>query len=114
MDSLDKNRQILLKVLEDYLDRRKNNPPTGVETQGIFDTKNDHYEIKKLGWRNERRIYFTVFHFDLMPDGKIWVQANASDYDIIGDIEAAGVPKSEIVLAFHAPSIRPYSGYAAA
>ena len=45
---------------------------------------------------------------------KIWVQRNISDYDIVGDIENKGVPKSDIVLAFHAPQMRPFTEYASA
>jgi hypothetical protein len=45
-------------------------------------------------------------------DGKIWAQRNVSDYDIIGDLEAAGAPKSDIVLAFHIPELRRYTEYA--
>ena len=54
-----------------------------------------------------------IFHFDI-KDGKICVQRNISDYDIVGDIEEKGVPKSDIVLAFLSPRMRPYSGYATA
>ena len=54
-----------------------------------------------------------IFHFDI-KDGKIWVQRNISDYDIVGDIEAEGVPKKDIVLAFLSPRMRPYTEYASA
>jgi XisI protein len=114
MDKAVNNRHILLKVLQAYLDRRLNNPDTGVKTEAIFDRERDHYEIKKIGWRNGRRINFTVFHFNIAADGKIWVQTNASDYDIVGDLEESGVSKSDIVLAFHAPQYRRYTGYAIA
>jgi hypothetical protein len=45
-------------------------------------------------------------------DGKIWAQRNVSDYDIIGDLEAAGAPKSDIVLAFHTSELRRFTEYA--
>lgn len=45
--------------------------------------------------------------FDIR-DGKIWAQHNASDYDIVGDIEAQGVPKEDIILAFHSPFMRQF------
>ena len=64
-------------------------------------------------WRKDRQIFSVIFHFDII-DGKIWVQRNISDYDIVGDIENKGVPKSDIVLAFHAPQMRPFAEYASA
>ena len=64
-------------------------------------------------WRKDRQIFSVIFHFDII-DGKIWVQRNISDYDIVGDIENKGVPKSDIVLAFHAPQMRPFTEYASA
>ncbi|WP_353482840.1 XisI protein [Haliscomenobacter sp.] len=114
MDKAVLNRQILLEVLHEYLERRKKNPDDGVRIVPVFDEEHDNYEIKKIGWRNKRRISFTVFFFSIADDGKIWVQVNASDYDIVGDLEEKGVTKSDIVLAFHAPHLRPYTGYAVA
>ena len=52
-----------------------------------------------------------IFHFEIIDD-KIWVHRNISDYDIVGDLEERGVPKSDIVLAFLSPRMREYSEYA--
>lgn len=114
MDKTVTNRQILLEVLQEYLERRKNNPDDGIKIIPVFDDIHQNYEIKKMGWGNKKRISFTVFFFSIAEDGKIWVHENASDYDIIGDLEEKGIAKSEIVLAFHAPHVRPFTGYAIA
>ncbi|MEM9887909.1 MAG: XisI protein [Bacteroidota bacterium] len=86
---------------------------TRKETMLIFDDERGHYQVTRIGWDGIHGIFMVIFHFDV-KDGKIWVQRNISDYDIVGDIEEKGVPKSEIVLAFHSPRMRPYTGYAAA
>ena len=62
---------------------------------------------------NKSQIFSVIFHFDIKNE-KIWLQQNISDYDIVGDIEAKGVPKSDIVLAFHSPQMRQFTGYAVA
>ena len=112
MEKVKKYRQILQEVLKDYsLDRSGLPQPTDVETQLLFDTKNDHYQVLRVGWRNKTQVFLVVFHFDIKNE-KIWLQQNVSDYDIIGDLEARGIPKSDIVLAFHAPQMRPFTGYA--
>lgn len=112
MDKARLNRRILLEVLQAYIERRSHNPEDGVSIVPIFDRDRDFYEIKKMGWRNNRRVNFTVFLFSIAEDGKIWVEVNASDYDIIGDLEEKGIARHEIVLAFHAPHLRPFTGYA--
>lgn len=112
MEKVKKYRQILQEVLKDYsLDRSGLPQPTDVETQLLFDTQNDHYQVLRVGWRNKTQVFLVIFHFDIKNE-KIWLQQNVSDYDIIGDLEARGIPKSDIVLAFHAPQMRPFTGYA--
>ncbi len=114
MDKVKKYRQILQEVLHEYtLDKSGYPQPQEIETQLLFDTKNDHYQVLRVGWRNRSQIFSVIFHFDI-KDEKIWLQQNISDYDIVGDIEAKGVPKSDIVLAFHSPQMRQFTGYAVA
>lgn len=116
MDKVLKYRQILQEVLIAYATNngsRKPQSPDDVQVRVLVDTQNDHYQVLNAGWRNGKQLFSVVFHFDLI-DGKIWLQRNISDYDIIEDIEARGVPKSDIVLAFHSPEMRPYTDYAAA
>lgn len=115
MDKLKKYQAILKEVLNEYAaDEFNQKPkPDDIQMRILIDTENDHYQALYAGWRNDRQIFSVVFHFDII-DGKIWVQCNISDYDIIGDIEAKGVPKSDIVLAFHAPAMRAFTEYASA
>jgi hypothetical protein len=79
----------------------------------ILDTERDHYQILTIGWEAGKRIYYPVFHLDII-NNKIWVQENASDFDLVGELEAKGVSKSDIVLAFHAPFKRKFTDYAVA
>lgn len=116
MDKLLKYRQVLKEVLTEYATNsysHKSQSPDEVQIKVLFDEQNDHYQVLDIGWSNGKQIFLVIFHFDLI-DGKIWVQRNISDYDIVEDIEAKGVPKSDIVLAFHSPEMRKYTDYAAA
>ena len=67
----------------------------------------------RIGWEGIKGIFLVIFHFAII-DNKIWIQRHISDYDIVGDLEEKGVPKEDIVLAFYAPKMRPFTGYAAA
>lgn len=66
-----------------------------------------------IGWPDNKRIYFPIFHLRIHND-KVWVEHTSSDYDIVGIIEERGIPASDIVLAFHAPTMRKYTDYASA
>ena len=112
MEKIERYRKILQQALREYATARTAQPGE-IETQLLFDAENDHYQVLRVGWRDRKQIFLVVFHIDI-KDGKIWVQHNASDYDIVGDIEAQGVPKEDIVLAFHSPEMRPFTGYAVA
>ena len=113
MDKVLNYRNILRNVLLAYAadDIHKLHKPDDMQIRLLFDTENDHYQVLYTGWRGYQQTFSVLFHFDII-DSKIWVQRNISDYDIIGDIEAAGVPKSDIVLAFYAPVMRSYTEYA--
>ena len=115
MDRVKKYRTVLKDVLKAYAAEEVNQKrsPDDMQIRLIMDTENDHYQVLYAGWRNDQQIFSVVFHFDII-DGKIWVQRNISDYDIVEDIEQKGVPKSDIVLAFHAPAMRPFMEYATA
>ncbi len=110
MDKLKKYRTILKEVLRNYAadELNQKRKPDDMQMRLIMDTENDHYQALYAGWRNDQQIFSVVFHFDII-DNKIWVQRNISDYDIIGDIELKGVPKSDIILAFHAPAMRSFT-----
>ena len=82
MEKVKKYRQILQEALKDYsLDRSGLPQPTDVETQLLFDTQNDHYQVLRVGWRNKTQVFLVVFHFDIKNE-KIWLQQIVSDYDI--------------------------------
>ena len=106
------------EIITDLLSSYANTPSSGgnkdeIEEQLILDTQRDHYQILTIGWENGRRVYYPVFHLDIR-DGKIWVQEDATDFDLVGELERRGVAKSDIVLAFQAPYKRPFTGYAVA
>ena len=107
MARLDKYRQIIQAVLAG---RAYTKPD--VEVQTIFDTERDHYQLVNVGWRDEiRRIYGTVLHLDIKND-KIWIQWDGSDDAVADELVERGVPKSDIVIGFHAPYKRPHTEFA--
>ncbi|MEM7132567.1 MAG: XisI protein [Chloroflexota bacterium] len=81
-------------------------------SQIIFDTEHNHYQLLTLGWRDElKRILHIVAHVDII-DGKIWVQRDFTEPSIADQLVAKGVPNTDIVLGFHPPYKRPYTDFA--
>lgn len=83
-----------------------------IESQTIFDEKGDHYVLMDVGW-DKHRVHGSTIHIDII-DGKCWIQYDGMETGVASDLEAAGIPKEDIVLGFRAPEIRPLSGYAVA
>ena len=83
-----------------------------IERQLVFDRERDHYLLLSVGW-DKSRVHGCVIHIDLI-DGKCWIQRDGTETGVAHDLEAAGIPKDRIVLAFKSPKIRPHTGYAVA
>jgi hypothetical protein len=100
------------EVIETILTNHSGNDlETQTEVQLLFDREREHYQVIHLGWQEERRVYGCVIHVDI-KDGKFWIQRDRTETGIANELVAAGVPKSDIVLAFKAPYIRPLTGFA--
>jgi hypothetical protein len=81
------------------------------EVQHISDTENDHYQLVHTGWFETERLYGCIMHLDI-KDGKIWIQYDGTETGIADELAELGVPKEDIVLAYHPPYKRPYTGFA--
>ncbi len=110
MDTLKDYQQIIERVLTDYAQI-----PYAygeIETKTVFDRVKDRYLLMDVGW-DKRRVHGCLVHLDII-DGKVWIQRDGTEDGIAIELEAAGIPKSQIVLAFRPPEIRQYTGYAVA
>lgn len=73
--------------------------------------KHDRYVIMSVGWDNIKRIHGSLIHIDIVGD-KVWIQRDGTEDGVATELEEAGIPKSNIVLGFHPPDVRPDTGYA--
>ncbi len=83
------------------------------EVQAIFDTEHDHYQLLRVGWRNDRRQFGCILHLDI-KNGKIWIQHDGTEIGIANQLVELGVPKQDIILAFHEPEVRQYTDFGTA
>ena len=111
MDTLNTYRQIIETTLADYASVPYAHGE--IETEVVFDRAHDRYLLVNVGWRDERRIHGSIVHIDII-NGKVWIQRDGTEHGIANDLVRAGIPKSDIVLGFRAPEVRPYTEFAAA
>ena len=111
MDRIVAFRDTIERVLLDYA--RLPYAYGDIRRVTVFDRDSDHYLLLSDGWNDDRRIHGTLVHIDII-DGKIWVQRDGTEYGIANELVDAGIPRTDIVLGFQPPEIRPFTDFAAA
>ena len=102
-------RRCIQELIREY--GKHKSPHEDIEAQVIFDQEHDHYQLVNVGWRNKRRVYGCVLHIDI-KDNKIWIQHDGTEIGVANELVALGVPKDDIVLAFHSPYKRQFTDFA--
>ena len=103
MDTREHYREIIERVLRPYAERHYSGDD--IANEAVFDRAGDHYIVASVGWQGYRRVAGNLLHLDLLG-GKVWIQRDGTEYGIADELEAAGIPKQDIVLAFHRPQDR--------
>jgi XisI protein len=111
MDTLDTYRQIIENVLIEYT-----TIPYAygdIQTEAIFDRKNDRYVLMNVGWDSGKRVHGSLVHVDII-NGKVWIQRDGTEHGVAKELVKAGIPKDHIVLGFRPAEVRQYTEYATA
>ncbi len=111
MANIDLYRQYIQQVIKQHT---RYQPSYGqVELQTLFDTEHDHYQLVHAGWHKNHRKYGCLIHMDI-KNGKVWIQYDGTEVGVANELVELGIPKEDIVLAYHPPYKRPYTGFAVA
>ncbi|MGL5080674.1 MAG: XisI protein [Microcoleaceae cyanobacterium] len=109
MDKVTQYRKIIQEVL---LAHSQIQPAFGeIEMGVLFDHERDRYQVLRAGWLQKRRVYGALIHIDLKGE-KIWVQYDGTEVGVANELTESGIPKADIVLAYHSPFMRQYDGFA--
>lgn len=111
MDRVARYWELLLKVMREHARLQKLAPEPGVDSILSVDPDQRMVQLLDIGWRNSKRVNDTYIQARI-KDGKIWIEDDGTEEGIANDLVAAGVPKSDIVLAFHAPGERRFGEFA--
>ncbi len=94
MDKVSLYRQYIQELLSERAKLRCSSgaatltPNDPIESETIFDTTSDRYQLVNVGWKNSStRIYGCVLHVDI-KDGKIWVQHDGTEDAIAQSADA--------------------------
>lgn len=109
MEKLTQYRRAIRDLLETYAQFKPSNVPN-VENQVIVDPEETHFVLISFGFEGNYFHYGVVMHFDL-KDGKIWVQANNTEWEVGEELMQRGVARADIVPGFQPKAYRTYSGY---
>ncbi|MBV7337555.1 XisI protein [Chloroflexi bacterium TSY] len=59
-------------------------------------------------------LFYSPTLYVRIRNGKFWIEEDWTEEGIATHLVEAGVPKSDIVLGFHAPNMRPHTEFAVA
>jgi hypothetical protein len=113
MEKLVRYRKLIEDLLEDQAEFANRTVQSGLEAQVILDENHDRYMLLSSSWHGKKRIRSIIVYMRLY-EGKIWIEEDWTENGITPALLKAGVPKEDIVLAFHPPELRPLTEFAAA
>ena len=113
MDKVVDYSGLIKKLLQNYTELACRYPVEQLETHAIFDDEHQRYMVLDIGWSDKDRLHKPTLYVRL-HQGKIWIEEDWTEDGIATELLAAGVPKEDIVLAFHHPIMRPLTEFAVA
>lgn len=114
MDKLRQYQKTVKKVLEEYLKRQTMSvSDPSVETLLSADDQRGIYMVLRNGWQGKERVQ-NILLFVRLVNGRVWVEEDWTDFDVVGHLLEANIPQEDIVLAFHHPQLRPLTEFAVA
>lgn len=113
MDKIAKYQTIIIEFLNHYNTTNANYADGDKKRRILIDKENNSFQLLSIGWEDDLYTFGIIFHFDII-NGKIWIQCNNTEWEIVDDLMAAGVERQDIVLGFVPPTARHFSGFAVA
>jgi hypothetical protein len=113
MDKFTDYPKLIKQILTKYIELSNRHPNPDIETFLIVDESKAHYIWMNLGWQHGDQVTDMTVCVGIQ-DGKFWIKEGWTEDGIATDLVRAGVPKEDIVLAFHEPKMSQYADFAAA
>lgn len=112
MDKISQYQNIIIEFLNEQAA-----PTLGsnsdIRREVIVDRESNNFQLLHIGWRGNEYQFFVAFHFSII-NGKIWLQWNRTEHEVVDFLQEKGVPKDDIVLGLKPPAVRKHTGFAVA
>ena len=106
-------QELIKQIFNKYIELFNRRPEPDAETLVIMDDTEGHYIIHTIGWQETKRVWNTTLYVRVRNE-KFWIEIDWTSPGIATDLLEAGIPKGDIVLAFHHPQMRPLTEFAVA
>lgn len=113
MDKLTKYQNAIKSILLEYEKISSQVIDPDIDEVLMFDDERSQYLWFNIGWKKSRRIK-SISVYARIKNDKIYVEEDWTEEGITTDLLAQGIPKEDIVLAFHDPESRKYTEFAIA
>jgi XisI protein len=98
MDTILTYRNIIKQLILRYAQLK---PSHGnIRLDPVFDEANDRYALMQVGWDRQRRIRGNLIYLTIQND-RVFIEYDGTETGITDELVAAGIPRDNIVLAFH-------------
>jgi len=113
MDKLTHYQDVIKNILTEYDRIFAQVPDPDIDEILMFDDERNQYLWFNIGWKDSRRIK-AVSVYVRIKNEKIYIEEDWTEDGIATELLREGVPKEDIVLAFHEPESRKFTEFAIA
>ena len=113
MDKLIHYQTLIKNILTEYDRISAQVPDPDIDEVLMFDDERNQYLWFNIGWKDGRRIK-AVSVYVRVKNEKIYIEEDWTEEGIATELLREGVPKEDIVLAFHSPETRKFTEFAIA
>ena len=111
MEKIAQYQAIIKKILDEYILTMQSNLEE--EIYLVEDPHQLNYLIYHNAWKHDSRSYGCILHVRIKNE-KVYIEYDGTDEGFADVFADAGIPRQDIVLAFHAPAKRSFTGFAVA
>jgi XisI protein len=98
MDTILVYRNIIKQIILRYAQLK---PSHGnIRLDPVFDEANDRYALMQVGWDRQRRVRGNLIYLTIQKD-RVFIEYDGTENGITDELVAEGIPRDNIILAFH-------------
>ncbi|AFY34460.1 XisI protein [Calothrix sp. PCC 7507] len=113
MDKLTYYQNLIKQILTEYERISSQVPDPDIDELLMFDDQRSQYLWFNIGWKNDKRVN-AISVYVRIKNEKIYIEEDWTEEGIATELLRKGVPKEDIVLAFHSPETRKLTEFAVA